>query len=105
MQQQKQHEANLPALPLKDMCTHVCQLEVCSKETELAIKELELKLASRKAVLAGLYMEHSERQLHLQGDMVTACRAADATCFNAEKQRHAGAAAAGCSWRSPAALK
>ena len=63
------------------------QLEVRSKETELAIKELELELASRKAVLAGLQMEHSERQLHLQGDVAATRQAADAARFNAEKQR------------------
>ena len=62
VQQQKRHEANLPALPLKDARARVRQLEVRSKETELAIKERELELASRKAVLAGLHME-----LHLQG--------------------------------------
>ena len=32
-------------------------------------------------------MEQSERQLYLQGDVVAACQAAEAACFNAEKQR------------------
>ena len=55
------------------------QLEVRSKETELAIKERELELASKKAVLAGLQME--------QGDVAAVRQAADAARFNAEKQR------------------
>ena len=37
VQQQKRHEANLPALPLEDARARVRQLEVRSKETELAI--------------------------------------------------------------------
>ena len=48
MQQQKQHEANLPALPLKDTRARVCQLVVRSKEAKLATKD-RLELASRKA--------------------------------------------------------
>ena len=52
VQQQKGHEANLSALPLKEARARVCQLEVRSKETELAIKDRELELASRGAVLA-----------------------------------------------------
>ena len=63
-QQQQRHEANLSALSLEEAHAHVRQLEVCSKETELIIKERELEWASRKAVLAGLQMEHSKRQLH-----------------------------------------
>ena len=55
------------------------QLEVRSKETELAIKERELELASKKAVLAGLQME--------QGDVAAVRQAADAARFNTEKQR------------------
>ena len=51
----------------------------------LAIKDRELELTSRKAVLAGLQMEQSERQLHLEGDVVAARQAADAARFNAEK--------------------
>ena len=66
MQQQERHEANQSALPLEDARARVRQLEVRSKEIELAIEDRELELASRKAALAGLQMEHSERQLHLQ---------------------------------------
>ena len=38
-------------------------------------------------MLAGLQMEHSDRQLYLQGDVAAARQAADAARFNAEKQR------------------
>ena len=56
VQQQKRHKANLSALPLEDAHARVRQLqEVRSKETELAIKDRKLELASREAVLAGLY--------------------------------------------------
>ena len=44
-------------------------------------------MASRKAALVRLHMEHSERQLHLQGNVAAARQAADAARFNAEKQR------------------
>ena len=87
MQQQKRHEANMPALPLEEARARVRQLEVRSKETELAIKNRELELASRKAVLAGLHIKHSEQQQHLQGDVAAARQAADVARFNAEKQR------------------
>ena len=87
-QQQQRHEANLSALSLEEAHAHVRQLEVCSKETELIIKERELEWASRKAVLAGLQMEHSKRQLHLQGDVAAVHQAADAAQFNAQKQHH-----------------
>ena len=38
-------------------------------------------------MLAGLHMEQSERQLHLQGHVAAARQAAEAARFNAEKQR------------------
>ena len=86
VQQQKWHEASLPALPPEDTRARVRQLEVRPKDMELAIMECELELASRKAVLAGLQVKHSGRQLHLQGDVAAVRQAADAARFNAEKQ-------------------
>ena len=64
MQQQKGHEASLPVLSLEEARACVRQLEVRSKETELAIKDCKLELASRKTALAGLHTKHSEQQLH-----------------------------------------
>ena len=77
----------LAALPLEQKRAEVRQLELQGRQAELSVKDKELELANRKAALAAVQFDLAERQLHLQGDVAAARRAADEARLHAAKQR------------------
>ena len=77
----------LAALPLEQKRAEVRQLELQGRQAEISIKDKELELTSRKAALAAVHFDLAERQLHLQGDVAAARRAADEARLQAAKQR------------------
>ena len=59
------------------MRTSVQNAELQSRQTKLAVKQRQLELANRRAALAALTFENTDRQRHLQGNTAAARRAAD----------------------------
>ena len=57
--------------------TSVQNAELQSRQTKLAVKQRQLELANRRAALAALTFENTDRQRHLQGNTAAARRAAD----------------------------
>ena len=70
--QETKNAGLLAALPLEQKRAEVRQLELQGRQAEISIKDKELELTSRKATLAAVHFDLTERQLHLQGDVVAA---------------------------------
>ena len=87
--QDSKNASLLAALPLEQKRAEFRQLELQGRQAELSVKDKELELASRKAALAAVHFDLAKRQLHLQGDVAAARRAADEARLHAAKQRSA----------------
>ena len=83
--QEKKNAALSASIPLEEARAEV-RLELQCRQTELAVKDKELELASRKAALTAVHFELTEWQLHPQGDVAAARWAADEACLHAAKQ-------------------